>query len=110
MITLDHVSKRYGSVHALRDVTLTVERGKTVGLLGRNGAGKTTALNLMTGLFPPDAGRVIVDGEDMMKNGRACKRKIGYLPEYPPLYDEMTVRDYLRFVSDLKEEIGRAHV
>ena len=108
MISLEHVSKSYGAIPALRDVSFTAEPGQITGLLGRNGAGKTTALNLLTGYFPPDQGRVLVDGKDMMLDPRACKRRIGYLPEKPPLYDEMTVRDYLRFVCDLKEVAPRA--
>ena len=103
MISLEHVTKRYGRTIALKDVSFTAERGKITGLLGRNGAGKTTALNLMTGYFPPQEGRVLLDGTDMRKEPRACKRKVGYLPEKPPLYDEMSVRDYLDFVCELRE-------
>ena len=103
MIELEHVTKKYGSITALSDVSFRAENRRTVGLLGRNGAGKTTALNLMTGYMPPDSGRVLVDGMDMMTHARECKRRIGYLPERPPLYDEMTVREYLNFVCDLKE-------
>ena len=113
MIELEHVTKRYGSIPALRDVSLHVPRGQTVGLLGRNGAGKTTALNLMAGYFPPTEGRVRIGGKDMLTEPRACKRTIGYLPEKPPLYDEMTVEDYLAFVSELREVVrkaNRAHV
>lgn len=108
MIELDHVSKSYGGIPALRDVSLRVPAGHIVGLLGRNGAGKSTALNLMTGYFPPSSGRVRVCGEDMLASPRSCKRKIGYLPEHPPLYDEMTVEEYLRFVSALREVKNRA--
>ena len=113
MIELEHVTKRYGNIPALRDVSLHVPRGQTVGLLGRNGAGKTTALNLMAGYFPPTEGRVRIGGKDMLTDPRACKRTIGYLPEKPPLYDEMTVEDYLAFVSELREVVrkaNRAHV
>lgn len=113
MIELEHVTKRYGSIPALRDVSLHVPRGQTVGLLGRNGAGKTTALNLMAGYFPPTEGRVRIGGKDMLTDPRGCKRTIGYLPEKPPLYDEMTVEDYLAFVSELREVVrkaNRAHV
>ena len=108
MISLNHVTKRYGKTVALSDVTLEIRKGETAGLLGRNGAGKTTALNLMTGFFPPDSGSVAVDGMDMLRRSRECKRRIGYLPEQPPLYDEMTVREYLRFVSDLREVLPKA--
>ena len=103
MIELEHVTKMYGSIPGIRDVSLHVPQGQTVGLLGRNGAGKTTALNLMTGYFPPTEGKVRVGGKDMMANPRECKRMIGYLPERPPLYDEMTVEEYLSFVSELRE-------
>ena len=107
MIELEHVTKRYGHTVALRDVSLEVKKGRITGLLGRNGAGKTTALNLLTGYFPPDEGRVLVQGMDMLLRPRECKRKIGYLPEKPPLYDEMTVKDYLGFVCDLREVMPR---
>jgi len=107
MISLEHVTKRYGKTAALRDVSLNVTAGRITGLLGRNGAGKTTALNLMTGYFAPDEGRVFVGGMDMMEKPRECKRMVGYLPEKPPLYTEMTVRDYLGFVCDLREVLKR---
>ena len=103
MIELDHVTKMYGKIPALRDVSFRISEGETVGLLGLNGAGKTTALNLMTGYFPPTKGRVSLGGKDMLKEARACKRMIGYLPERPPLYDEMTVTAYLKFVCELRE-------
>ena len=113
MIELEHVTKKYGGIPALRDVSFHVPAGQIVGLLGRNGAGKTTALNLMTGYFPPTEGRVRIGGKDMLADPRSCKRMIGYLPERPPLYDEMTVREYLGFVSELREVVrkaNRAHV
>ena len=109
MIELEHVTKLYGSIPALRDVSLHVPKGQIVGLLGRNGAGKTTAMNLMTGYFPPTEGRVRIGGKDMLADPRSCKRMIGYLPERPPLYDEMTVREYLGFVSELREVVKKAN-
>ncbi len=108
LIEMEHATKRYGRITALRDVSFRIGEARVTGLLGRNGAGKTTALNLLTGYFPPEEGRVLVDGVDMMKNPRECKRKIGYLPEKPPLYDEMTVREYLGFVCDLREVVPGA--
>ena len=108
MIELEHVTKLYGTIPGLRDVSLHVPKGQTVGLLGRNGAGKTTALNLMTGYFPPTEGTVRVGGLNMLADPRACKRMIGYLPERPPLYDEMTVEEYLAFVSELREVVRKA--
>ncbi len=108
MISLEQVTKRYGHTTALKEVSFAAASGRITGLLGRNGAGKTTALNLMTGYFPPDGGRVLVDGMDMQLKPRECRRRIGYLPEKPPLYDEMTVTDYLKFVCDLREVLPRA--
>ena len=106
MIELRHASKRYGVTEALRDVSITAPDGCVLGLLGVNGAGKTTALNLMTGYFPPNEGQVLVDGKDMLENPRDCKRSIGYLPEVPPLYDEMTVQEFLSFAARLREVKG----
>ncbi len=103
MIELDGVTKKYGNLTALRDVSFRVGKNETVGLLGRNGAGKTTLLNLMTGYFPPTAGQIRIGGKSMREDAAACKRMIGYLPEKPPLYDEMTVESYLRFVCELRE-------
>ena len=103
MIELKQVTKRYGAVEAIHDISFTAPRGQIVGLLGQNGAGKTTTLNILTGYMPPTSGQVLVDGMDMLTNARECKRAIGYLPEKPPLYDEMTVRSYLKFVCELKE-------
>lgn len=103
MIELKHVTRRYGAVEAVHDLSFRAPAGQIVGLLGQNGAGKTTTLNMLTGYFPPTSGQVLVDGLDMLTHARACKRSIGYLPEKPPLYDEMTVRGYLRFVCRLRE-------
>ena len=109
MIELEHAVKNYGGIPALRDVSFHVRAGETVGLLGRNGAGKTTALNLITGYFPPTEGSVRIGGKEMMADPRGCKRMIGYLPEKPPLYDEMTVEEYLLFVSELREVVRKAN-
>ena len=103
MIELCQATKRYGPKEALHAVDLRIPEGCVLGLLGVNGAGKTTALNLMTGYFPPTSGSVRVDGMDMLTQPRACKRRIGYLPEQPPLYDEMSVAGFLTFVSRLRE-------
>ena len=107
-VRLEGVSRKYGAVTALKDVSLDIRAGEMVGLLGRNGAGKTTLLNLITGSLPPTAGRIRVDGMDMLENPRECKRRIGYAPEQPPLYDEMTVEEYLRFVCELREVVKSA--
>lgn len=103
MVELRGVAKRYGAVEAVTDLSFRAPKGRLVGLLGQNGAGKTTTLNILTGYLPPTAGQVLVDGMDMLAQPRDCKRRIGYLPERPPLYDEMTVSGYLRFCCQLKE-------
>lgn len=108
MIELKHVTKRYGATLAVSDLSFRVPEGQIVGLLGQNGAGKTTTLNILTGYFPPNEGQVLVNGLDMLQQPRACKRCIGYLPEKPPLYDEMTVAAYLSFVCELREVQRRA--
>ena len=103
MIELRHVTKRYGAVEALHDVSFRAPEGQIVGLLGQNGAGKSTTLNILTGYLPPTSGQVLVDGMDLLQNARECKRLIGYLPENPPLYPDMTVSEYLEFVYALKK-------
>ena len=102
MITLAGITKRYGSTVTLSDVSFIARQGEVLGLLGQNGAGKTTALNIITGCLAPSAGRVTVGGHDLIREPRQARRLIGYLPEVPPLYDEMTVRAYLRFACELK--------
>ena len=102
MIDILNVSKRYGSVRALSDVTLHVRKGSVLGLLGQNGAGKTTLINILTGYLAPTEGRVLIGGHDPLIEPGEAKRHLGYLPEHPPLYDEMTVYEYLRFASELK--------
>lgn len=108
MIKLEHVTKRYGRLEAVSDLCFSAEAGGIIGLLGQNGAGKTTTLNMLTGYFPPDEGRCLVNGLDMLTESRSCKRLIGYLPEKPPLYDEMTVAEYLTFVCRLREVTRKA--
>ena len=108
MIDIQNVSRRYGSVQALTDVSLKVEPGSVVGLLGQNGAGKTTLLNILTGYLAPTSGRALINGYDPLLEPAQAKRHLGYLPEHPPLYDEMTVREYLTFASELKGVERRA--
>lgn len=103
MIKLTGVTKRYGSVYALRDVSFTAQKGQVLGLLGQNGAGKTTAINILTGYLSATSGSAAIGGYDILKNPREAKRLMGYLPEQPPLYDEMTVEGYLTFCCRLKE-------
>ena len=113
MIEIQNVSRRYGSVQALKNIDLRVEQGSVLGLLGQNGAGKTTLLNILTGYLAPTQGRVLIDGFDPLLESAQAKRRLGYLPEQPPLYDEMTVREYLFFASELKGVVRKsipAHV
>ena len=102
MITFSGITKRYGAVAAVSDLSFTVDRGEVLGLLGQNGAGKTTALSVMTGYLAPTAGTVNIGGHDLTAEPRQAKRLLGYLPAVPPLYDEMTVRAALGFACELK--------
>jgi len=102
MVEVQHLSKRYGSVVALDDVSFTASSGEILGLLGPNGAGKSTTMNIITGYLSSSAGTVTVEGIDILSDPIAAKAKIGYLPEVPPLYPDMTVRKYLEFLFDLK--------
>ena len=99
MIEVQHVTKRYGSVTAVDDVSFQVERGEILGFLGPNGAGKTTMMRILTGYLPPTEGKAIVAGFDLFEQPVEAKRRTGYLPETPPLYPEMTVVEYLTFVA-----------
>lgn len=100
-IELINVSKTYPGVTALSDVTFSVKKGSVHGFLGPNGAGKSTTMNIITGLIPPSGGTVKVFGEDVLENPESTKRRIGFLPEHPPLYGTMKVEEYLRFVQGI---------
>jgi ABC-2 type transport system ATP-binding protein len=102
VIEVQHVSKKYGRVTAVDDVSFRVERGEILGFLGPNGAGKTTTMRILTGYMPASEGKAIVGGFDVFTNPIEAKRRTGYLPESPPLYPDMTVREYLDFVARIK--------
>jgi ABC-2 type transport system ATP-binding protein len=102
VIEVQNLTKRYGPVTAVDDVTFRVEKGEILGFLGPNGAGKTTTLRILTGYMPPTEGRAIVAGYDVLDQALDAKRRIGYLPESPPLYPEMPVREYLLFCARIK--------
>lgn len=101
-IALDHVSKRYGPKTIIHDISFTVEKGEILGFLGPNGAGKTTSMRMIAGYTTASSGRVVVAGHDMAIDNETAARKIGYLPEHPPLYDVLDVTTYLRFVGKVK--------
>jgi ABC-2 type transport system ATP-binding protein len=102
VIEVQHVTKRYGRVTAVDDVSFRVERGEILGFLGPNGAGKTTTMRILTGYMPASEGKAIVAGFDVFTHPIDAKRRTGYLPELPPLYPDMTVREYLDFVARIK--------
>ena len=102
MIEVQHLSKRYGPVTAVNDVSFRVEKGEILGFLGPNGAGKTSTMRVLTGYMPPTEGTAIVAGYDVLAQPIEAKRHTGYLPETPPLYPDMRVRDYLTFVARIK--------
>lgn len=102
MIEVSHLTKRYGSHVAVDDISFTVEKGYIYGLLGPNGAGKSTTMNVITGYLSPTSGTVTINGHDIQEEPQAAKACIGYLPELPPLYTDMTVREYLNFAAELK--------
>ena len=107
MIEVQHLTKRYRDRTAIDGLSFTVNEGELLGFLGPNGAGKSTTMKILTGFLPPSEGRARVAGFDVFEQPLEVKRRIGYLPETPPLYPEMTVRGYLKFVASLKRLPGR---
>ncbi len=103
MIEVSHLSKNYGDRQAITDLSFKIEKGDIVGFLGPNGAGKSTTMKIITGFMAPTSGEAKICGYDVFLNPIEVKRRIGYLPETPPLYLEMIVEDYLRFVAELKQ-------
>ena len=102
MIEVDHLTKRFGSVKAIENVTFQVEKGEILGFLGPNGAGKTTTMRILTCFLPATEGTARVAGFDVFDAPMEVKRRIGYLPENPPVYNELTVDSYLDFVAKIK--------
>jgi len=103
VIDANNLSKAYGEVQALDDVSFRVAAGEIVGLLGPNGAGKTTAIKILTGYLHPDEGSVTIDGLDILTHTLEVQRRIGYLPENAPLYPELSVQKYLMLIADLRQ-------
>jgi len=103
MIEIQNLTKHFGPIKAVNNINFTVEKGEILGFLGPNGAGKTTTMNMITGYLPSTSGTVKVAGYDIGEQPAEVKKRIGYLPEIPPVYTDMTVKEYLYFVSDLKK-------
>ena len=103
MIKIEHLVKNYGSICAVDDVSFSVKKGEIVGFLGPNGAGKSTTMHMLTGYLSSTSGSIRIAGYEVLENPREAKKLIGYLPEQPPLYMDMTVEEYLSFCYDLKE-------
>lgn len=112
MIEVSRVSKFYGDYAAVQDISFSAQRGEILGLLGPNGAGKSTTMRVISGYVPATHGSVVVEGFDVFKESHEVRRRLGYLPETPPLYDDMTVNSYLKFVAAIKgvakQEVSRA--
>ncbi len=102
MIQVDGLTKYYGEHAAIRNLSFTIQKGEVIGFLGLNGAGKTTTLKILGCVLLPTSGRVTIDGFDVVQNPHEIRQRIGYLPDTPPLYDEMTVGDYLAYVAHLR--------
>jgi ABC-2 type transport system ATP-binding protein len=102
MIEVSHLTKRYGDKYAVNDVSFSVKEGEILGFLGPNGAGKTTTMNMLTGYLSSNNGQIKIAGIDILEDPNAAKKHIGYLPELPPLYLDMTVKEYLNFIFELK--------
>jgi len=102
MIIVENIVKHFGSFQALDNVSFEINQGDIVGFLGKNGAGKTTLMRILTSYLAPSSGKVIIDGDDIAKHSLTIREKIGYLPETPPLYNNMTVQNYLKFAAQIK--------
>ena len=102
MIKIEHLVKNYGNFCAVDDISFEIDRGEIVGLLGPNGAGKSTMMNILTGYLSATFGDVEIGGMNVLDNPLGTKKLVGYLPEQPPLYLDMTVEEYLNFTYDLK--------
>ena len=103
MIEVEHLTRRFGDHIAVNDLSFTAEKGTIYGFLGTNGAGKSTTMNMMTGYLASTSGDIVIDGHDILKEPEEAKKDIGYLPEQPPLYMDMTVIEYLRLAAELKK-------
>lgn len=103
ILTVDHISKSFGAFQAVDDISFEINQGEIVGFLGKNGAGKTTLMRIVTSFLAASSGRIFIDGDDITKHSLTIRQKIGYLPETPPLYSNMTVGQYLKFAAEIKD-------
>ena len=108
MLQIEGLTKQFGAFTAVDDISFSVDRGEVLGFLGPNGAGKTTAMRMITGFLPPTAGTVTVDGFDVSRQPIEVKRRIGYLPEGAPLYEDMTPLELLSYIADVRRISGQA--
>ena len=102
MIQVENITKRYGNFTAVDGISFDIDEGEIVGFLGPNGAGKSTTMNMITGFIEPSDGRIIVDGYDISKKPKKAKRQIGYMPEGVPLYSDLTVKEFVSYMAELK--------
>lgn len=103
MIQVENITKKYGSFTAVDNINFEIEEGEIVGFLGPNGAGKSTTMNMITGFIEPTSGRIIVDGYDISKKPRKAKKQIGYMPEGVPLYSDLTVKEFVTYMAELRK-------
>ena len=112
LIQVEHLHRHYGPLHAVQDINFSLNRGEVLGFLGPNGAGKSTTMQMLSGNLAPSAGRILINGHDILDEPRAAKASLGYLPEQPPLYRELTVIEYLEYCARLnripKSELAKA--
>ena len=103
MIELKNVTKKYGNFTAVDNISFTIEEGEIIGLLGPNGAGKSTTMNMITGFIEQTEGDIIIDGYDMLKKPKKAKKEIGYMPEGVPLYTDLTVKEFVTYMAEIKQ-------
>ena len=103
ILTVEHISKKFGALQAVDNVSFEINQGDIVGFLGKNGAGKTTLMRMLTSFLAASSGRIFIDGDDITKHSITIRQKVGYLPETPPLYPNMTVQQYLKFAAQIKD-------
>lgn len=107
MITVENLVKKFGLRTAVDDISFQVEKGGVLGFLGPNGAGKTTTIRMLAGYLPPTSGKIDINGIDVVADPVRAQKQMGYMPEHTPLYDEMTVRDFLRFLAEVRGFSGK---